>query len=441
MFKNKLAQYNAMPYIVWGLGALFFLMEYFIRVSPSVITHTLMATFHVQAFALGGLSAFFYYAYISMQLPVGVLVDRFGPHKLLVVATLLCSMSIAIFASVDNIQMAYLTRFLMGLGASFAFVGTLKLISTWFPSQKFALLAGVTQALGMLGAVIGNAPMSYAFHTYGWREAMWIIAVLFLILSFLALVFIRDHNPRLAPRIQNQKTDTIKVWPSLKVVLSNPQTWLNCLFIGLLYAPTAAFGEQWGVCFISTAHHISTTQAAAEVGTLFIGLAIGCPTLGWLSDRLGKRLLIMRISAVACLFLMTAILYSTHNANTILPEHAYTLVLFLYGFFNSGIVPSYALASEVNPRRLTGIALGVTNMASVIIGAIFIPLIGWIMDHLWNGLRENGAPVYSLSNFEYAFILLPACFVIALIISFTLRETHCKHVRNYEYESPLLQTH
>lgn len=423
--KNSLL-IRAMPYIVWSLGALFFLMEYFIRVSPSVITQELMATFHVQAFALGGLSAFFYYAYISMQVPVGVLVDRFGPHKLLFGATLLCAISIALFSSVDSIGMAYLSRFLMGLGAAFAFVGTLKLISTWFPAKRFALFAGITQALGMVGAVIGDAPMSYVFHTYGWREAMWVIALLFAILSILVLVLIRDRSPYL-PKHEAISEDTIHIWHSLKVVLSNPQTWLNCLFIGLLYAPTASFGEQWGVSFISTAHHIDVTHAAAEIGTIFIGLAIGCPILGWLSDRMGRRLTIMRIAAFACLILMLVILYSTHNAHLTLPEPTYIGVLFFYGFFNSGIVPSYALASEVNPRKLTGIALGVTNMASVIIGAIFIPLIGFIMDHLWNGSMINGAPAYSLSNFESAFVLLPLCFVIALIISFTLKETYCHH--------------
>jgi len=424
--KKSLIKPITMPYIVWCLGALFFFMEYFIRVSPSVIAQELMATFRVEAFALGGLSAFFYYSYISMQIPVGVLVDRFGPHKLLVAATSLCAISIYLFAKIKYIEMAYLARFLMGLGAAFAFVGTLKLISTWFPAKRFALFAGITQALGMLGAVVGNAPMSYAFQAYGWRQVMLIIAGLFLILSCLILLLIRDHSPYLAKH-ETPNKQTIKIWPSLKKVLANSQTWLNCFFIGLLYAPTASFGEQWGVTFIATTHHISVTQAAAEVGTLFIGLAIGCPILGGLSDYFAQRLLIMRISASMCFILISIIIYSSpsnHLPNNILSlsEHSYTFLLFLYGFFNSGIVPSYALASEINPRELTGIALGITNMASVIIGAIFIPLIGWIIDHLWDGAMLNGAPIYSPENFKLAFLLLPTCFLLSLFISFFLKK-------------------
>lgn len=426
--KNTKTKSIAMPYFIWCLGALFFLMEYFIRVSPSVIAQELMATFHVEAFALGGLSAFFYYAYISMQIPVGILVDRFGAHKLLVAATLLCAINIGIFSLISEISLAYLTRFLIGLGAAFAFVGTLKLISTWFPPKRFALFAGITQALGMVGAIIGNAPLSFAFHTYGWRHVMWFMAGLFLLLSLFILLFIRDYNPdTFSHKITHQKT--IQIIPSLKIVLANPQTWLNCFFIGLLYGPTATFGEQWGVTFIATTHHVSTTYAAAEVGTLFFGLALGCPILGWVSDRFERRLGIMRLAAFFCFILISIIIYAPHYLPH-QPEFFYIFLLFLYGFFNSGIVPSYALAAEINPHELNGIALGVTNMASILLGAIFIPLIGWIIDHLWDGTKIAGAPIYSSANFEWAFLLLPSCFLLSFLISFALKETYCQPTKN-----------
>lgn len=418
------------PYFVWSLGALFFLMEYFIRVSPSVITTQLMSTFHIAAFALGGLSAFFYYAYISMQVPVGILVDRFGPKRLLTASIAICALSIVLFAGMRNIETGYLSRLLMGFGASFAFVGTLKLISTWFPARQFALLAGVTQALGMLGAVIGDAPMAYIFQTYGWRQSLMVIAGIFALLAIFIGLFVRDTNPRL-PAHEAVSKDTIKIWPSVKMVMANPQTWLNCLFIGLLYAPTAAFGEQWGVAFISNTHHIDNTHAAGEVSAIFIGMAIGCPLLGWLSDRLQRRLIVMRVAAVACLALILIVIYGERCLGIHLSEKAFFAVLFGYGLFNSGIVPSYALASEINPRKLTGIALGITNMASVIIGAIFIPLIGLIMDKLWDGTVLNGIRLYSAGNYQLAFVLLPTCFVIAIIVSLFLHETHCQHQHNH----------
>src|SRR5688572_11451641 len=138
------------PWIVWGLAAAFFFSEYFARVAPGVMVPDLMRDFKVTALTLGSLSAFFYYAYVGMQVPVGILVDRFGPHRLLTVATVLCSAGCLLFASAQSVSLAEAGRFLMGFGASFAFVGTLKLAAVWFPASQFGLLAGLTQALGML---------------------------------------------------------------------------------------------------------------------------------------------------------------------------------------------------------------------------------------------------------------------------------------------------
>ncbi|MDO8954733.1 MAG: MFS transporter [Gammaproteobacteria bacterium] len=414
---------NYLPWVIWLLGALFFLAEYFVRISPSVITQNLMSTFHVSAFTLGGLSGFFYYAYISMQIPVGVLVDRFNSKRLLIGANLVCAISCLLFAGMHNIEIGFLSRFLMGLGAAFAFVGTLKLISLWFPPKRFALLAGCTQALGMLGAVIGDAPMSMVFSHFGWRQAMYGISGIFILLALLMLFFIPKKHPFSPAALESSP---IKVWPSLATVLSNPQTWLNCLFIGLLYAPTACFGELWGVNFISSSQDISTTQAAAEVGFIFIGMAIGCPLLGFLSDRQGKRLMIMRLSCIICFIVMGFIIYHTLLSTRHISASVFSLAFFIYGLANSGIVPSYALSSEINPHKLTGIALGVTNMASVLIGAIFIPLVGWILDTLWNGTVLNGARVFTLHDYQIAFILLPLCFVLALISSAFLNETFCQ---------------
>ncbi|MBX9702543.1 MAG: MFS transporter, partial [Silvanigrellaceae bacterium] len=154
--KKSPAAPSYLPYFIWLLGAFFYLIDYVIRVSPSVLTPTLMQFFNANAFAIGGFSAFFYYAYIGMQIPVGILVDKFGPKFLLVGSALICAGSTFMFAEMQTITIGFLSRLLMGFGASFAFVGTLKLISIWFPGDKFAFLAGMTQAMGMVGAMVGQ---------------------------------------------------------------------------------------------------------------------------------------------------------------------------------------------------------------------------------------------------------------------------------------------
>ena len=426
MFAKKVNSH--LPYIVWFLGAFFFFVDYIVRVSSSVLTPLLIQTFHVNAFTIGGFSAFFYYAYIGMQIPVGILVDRFNPKWLLILASLLCAVSTFMFAEISNITMGFFSRFLTGFGAAFAFVGTLKLVSLWFNAEQFAFWAGLTQAMGMVGAMVGQGPMAELYKSFGLRSSMYGFVILFLIIPFLMLLFIKEKNNPL--KHENSAIHyEVKTWASMKIILTSVQSWLNCLFIGFLYAPTACFGEQWGASFLSINQGISIESAGQETGMMFIGLAIGCPLLGWISDRVQRRLLIMRMSTVACFILLSIIIYGKFIPGyTFLSPAVYTTLLFLYGLFNSGIVVSYALASEVNPRQLTGMALGVTNMATVIIGAAMIPIVGFILDQLWNGTIVNGVHIFDAREYQIAFAALPLGFVIAFIISFFQKETYCKQL-------------
>lgn len=416
------------PHLIWFLGAIFFFFDYIIRVAPSILTPPLMQFFHANAFTIGGFSAFFYYAYIGMQIPVGILVDKFGPKWLLVMSAMICAASTFMFAEMNSIALGFFSRFLMGFGASFAFVGTLKLISVWFKAERFAFFAGLTQALGMVGAMVGQGPMALIYQSMGWRHSMYGLGVLFLIISFLMLIFIKEKNPEQLVHKEVNPHQEVKIWDSLKLVLMNSQNWLNCLFIGLLYAPSACFGEQWGASFLSLNQGISIEAAGHETGMMFIGLAIGCPILGWISDKLQRRLLVMRVSVAACFILLSIVIYGRlfPDLHSIHPA-TYTFLLFMYGFFNSGIVCSYALASEINPPQLTGMALGITNMASVVIGAMMIPIVGYILDKFSIGFVNN-IHIFSLQAYQVAFSALPVGFIIAFLISFFQKETYCKRL-------------
>ena len=428
MTKEQSNSVSRLPYFVWFLGSFFFLVDYILRVSPSVLTPTLMKQFDANAFTIGGFSAFFYYAYIGMQIPVGILVDRFNPKRLLIMSVLICAGSTFMFAEMNSISVGLFSRLLMGFGASFAFVGTLKLISVWFSAEKFAFLAGMTQAMGMVGAMIGQGPMAQVYASVGWRGSMYCIGLLFIAMSVLMMIFIKDKNNNLR-HANSASHQNLKVWPSLKIILTNSQTWLNCLFIGFLYAPSACFGEQWGASFLSLNQHISIESAGTETGMMFIGLAVGCPILGWVSDKLQRRLFVMRLSAVVCFVLLTIVIYGSliPGLGNINPK-MYTIILFVYGFFNSGIVSSYALASEINPRQLTGMALGITNMASVLIGAAMIPIVGFVLDNLWNGVIVDHIRIFDLREYHIAFLALPIGFIIAFITTFFQKETYCKQL-------------
>lgn len=421
--KNQLQFKSYYPWLIWGLGAFFFFIEYFLRVSPSVIHRDLMAEFHIKAVALGVLSASFYYAYIIMQLPVGIVTDRYGPRKMLIFTTALCAFSCVLFAVSDSLLFASIARFLMGFSAAFAFVGTLKLASNWFDAKKFALLTGLTQTCGMLGAAVGDAPMSLLFNAISWRYAMLLFALILIILCLL-MYFLLSNQPQNVEIIAKehktfyQKTN---IFSQVKQAFGYPQLWLNCLFIGLLYGPTAMFAENWGVSYTASFRYIDTTEAAFLIGLIFIGLAIGCTFAGALSDRLKSRVKVMRYSAFMCFILMSLIIY--------VPGIPYELLIvcyFLYGVCNSGIVPSYTVSAELVPHPLSATALGLTNMASVLIGAILVQIVAEVLQSVWSGLVHHGFAVYTPSEFQTALIFVPIIFIGCFLLSFFIKETFVK---------------
>lgn len=408
------------PWLIWLLGALFFFLEYVARVSPSVMKYQLMTAFQSNAMQFGLLSAAFSVAYIGLQIPVGILVDYYSPKRLLAVMATLCGVACLLFATSHLFAVAVAGRLLMGIAAAFAFIGTLKLATQWFPGRRFGLLAGLTQAVGMLGAATGAGIMAITLNYISWRVTISLIGGALLLLALTILVVVRDkpqHNN--SPKAHKRSASSI-LW-HLKAVVTQPQAWLNGLFAGLLYAPTSAFAELWGVSYLQRVHHLSTDVSASAISMIFIGWAIGGPIFGWLSDTIRRRKPVILGSAVLSLIFILFILYSPH-----LSTHLLFTLLFLYGFSNIGVSTAYAIASEMVPQSIAGISMSFTNMASVILGMAFQPIIGYLLDRQWQGQMLHGERLYSAHAYLLAVTVLPACLVISIVVALFVKETHCQ---------------
>lgn len=408
------------PWLVWGLGAAFFLSEYFARVAPGVMVPELKSTFEVNAASLGALAALFYWPYVFLQIPVGTLVDRFGPHILLTVTSALCALGCFLFGGAELLTIAKVGRFLMGVGAAFAFVGTLKLAAIWFCPSRFGLIAGATQALGMLGAALGAGPLSFLVVNLGWRETMILIGIILFMLAILIGIFVRDKDVGNATTLQPVDKTTSLVQSFIEV-LKNPQSWIVSIYAGLLYGPTAAFAELWGTDYLVNVYGLTKNKAALGVSCIFLGWALGGPIAGYISDQIGRRKPILYLSSFCSLFFMSCILYLPHISMTVL-----FATMFLYGVSNVGVATSYAVSSEINPRHIAGTSMAFTNMASVLLGGIiFQPIIGRLLDMRWQGELVNNAKVYPVEAYTMAMILLPCCFVVSLLLALFIKETKC----------------
>ena len=407
-------------WIVWGLAATFYFSDYLARVAPGVMHRSLQLDFGINEAGFGILTASFYVPYIIMQIPVGLTVDRLSIRGILTVMSLVTALGCCVFGLADGLLMASVGRMLIGFSAAFAFVSSLRLATSWFPPVMLGLLAGLTQALGMLGAAAGEAPVSFLVANVGWRHSMLIIAFLFIALAGLLYQFVRDRPG--SQRRQVKPHDNVSIFESLRIILSHRQTWLNALYAGFLFGPTAVIGEQIGPAYLEYGRGLTAQSAAFATGLLFIGWGISGPVSGWLSDKMGRRKPLMIASALCGLVLTTLFVFYPDMNKT----SAY-LIFFAFGVTNTGVAIAYAVSTEIQDRNVIGTSIAFTNMISIFIGALMQPLVGLLVD-IASGSRAYNVEKLLLSDFQAGLRILPISSLVALILAFTVKETYCKPV-------------
>ncbi|MDH3218257.1 MAG: MFS transporter [Gammaproteobacteria bacterium] len=404
--------------VAFTLGTLFFAYAFVQRVSPSVMTGELMSEFAVGGAALGSLSAFYFYAYASIQLPVGMLTDHFGPRKLMSFAAALCALASVGFALSDSLLTASIGRALIGGTVAFGFVGTLAIAGYWFKPSQYALLAGLLQTAGMSGGIFGQAPLRLMVEAIGWRGTINVLAAVALLLAVLLFLLVPKRS-----REQRHPGPRRGIMQGLRAVTINPQTWI-CSIIGFGMASTMlAFGGLWGVPWLNSVHGYTATEAAGITSMLFVGWAILSPLCGWASDRIGRRNLILLAGAFVTLVALTTLIYATPRSTTLLMA-----LIFTVGAGGSAMTVCFGSVKELNDINYSSTSLGLMNMCIVGSGAVMQPLIGWLLDLHWDGAMLDGARVYSDQAYTTAFGSLLALTLAALVASLFLRETHCRQI-------------
>ncbi len=407
-----------LAWAVWGLAALFFCYGFFHRLAPSVMIDHLMRDLAISGAVLGNLSAFYFYAYAGLQIPVGLLHDRWGPRRMLTLGALLCALGSFVFATAGALPWLYLGRLMIGAGAAFSFVGALKLAAAWFPANRFAQLTGMTMMLGMLGGIFGQAPVAALVESIGWRDTLLGAAGAGLLLAAAIWIVVRDQ-PAAPSRLQSQSGgDSIPALRALLHVLRYWRNWALALTAAAMASPLLAFAGFWGVAWLMQVHGLPRPEAAGTASLLLVGWAIGSPLAGGLSDRLGRRKPLLMLGCLLGLAALAAILYLPLS-----PGWPMMILFFVTGFSCGAMVVGFALVREDNPNAVSGVAIAFINMATVSSGALFQPLIGWLLDRQWDGRVFAGARLYSADAYRHAFSVLLVFLLVGLLCSFLARET------------------
>ena len=211
-------------YIAWALGSLGFYYAWFHRVLPSVMVDRLMADFAVSGAILGTLSALYFYAYAALQLPVGAMVDRWGPGVPYASALILAALGSALFATTKSIELAYLGRIVIGIGCAFGWVAALKIIALFFPPARFAMLSGAGMCIGLSGGFSGQMIAGTMVDAFGWRVTMWGMAASGTVLSLAVFTLVGRRGPTTG---DSAPPPTIKeIFTSFGIALRQLQVWL-----------------------------------------------------------------------------------------------------------------------------------------------------------------------------------------------------------------------
>lgn len=428
MSEQKNSNTYLLGWLICGLGAIFYSYEYFLRISPSVMEVPLRQHYLLDAGGFGALSAIYYYAYVPMQLPVGILMDRFGPRRLLTFACIVCVVGTYLFASSDSLFIAGLGRFLVGFGSAFAFVGVLKLATIWLPPDKLGMVSGLSAALGTVGAMIGDNALGVMVTNVGWQSTINITAVVGVFLAIVLWFFLKDGADD--SEASHGTTESFShAFEDLVRILKNKQIWINGLYGCFVYLPTTVVAELWGIPYLQHAHHISHSSADLGNSLLFLGFTCGAPLMGFFSDRIHNRRRPMRIGALGAFTSMMIILYIPGLSMGML----YAL-LFITGLFYSAQAIVFAVARELSPDEAGGTAIATTNMVVMLGGMLLQPLVGWLLDYsdrithpanldLMQQAGDHTA-FYATVDYQFALALVPIGIFLAYVATLFLRETH-----------------
>jgi MFS family permease len=399
-------------------------------VAPVVVAGDLMQAFAIPAAALGTLIAVYPYCFVVMALPNGTLADTLGPRRMLALGGLAMSAGSVLFGAAPVFSVAVAGRLLVGVGASAMLIASLRLASEWFRPREFATVAGSSQSIGAVGALVGTGPLAILVEAIGWRWSFVGIGGVTLVLAVACFVFIRDTPedlglPRIAdgPRVAAPSLrDTLAAIPA---IAGNGRSWPILLMGATMYGSFVPFFGLWAVPYFTQVYGLPRVAASNVLMMTAVGLLIGAPLAGWVSDRwLGLR----RPPLIAA----TA-LYAAFWALIALPRAPVALgwlgpLCFLLGFASGGIALVFPCIREVNDPRHVGVALGSQNLPIFLGFAIMQWLTGVLLDANWAGTIVSGSRVYPLAAYRSAFTLCFAVAFASFVAACLTTETRCRNV-------------
>jgi sugar phosphate permease len=415
---------------MWVVPALLFLIAFLHRVAPGVMAKDIMQAFGASGAMVGLLSAAYFYAYAGFMIPGGLLIDAFGVRRVVGIGGAIMGLGAIAMALATSQSLLFLGRFVVGMGATVTFTGTLKIAAAWFSPSRFGTMSAISATVGVLGSLVATAPLAALIAAIGWRGAMNVVGAGALAACAVCLWLVRDAPDRPGGH-EPVRPDLAATFVGMLQVLRNPHTWPPFLGFFCIYV---AFGNLmlWAVPFLRDVYGLTSTRAAVYSSAPALALLVAGPLTGYVSDHvLQRRKLPYVVLSIGSAGLWAFFVFTLGD----LPLHAVYALFFSMGLLGGAFVLTWPIGREVNPPHLAGVAVAVTNLGGFLGAALSQGPFGAVLDARWEGVMADGARVYPLEAYRAAFAFCVAFALAAALLSLLLRETGGRNI--YEEQNGL----
>lgn len=372
---------------IWIIGSMFYAYQYIIRVMPSIMLGDIMHQFNMDASTFGQFSGIYYIGYALLHLPIGIMLDRYGPRRVMSICILLTAVGLLPLLFATHWAYPIAGRFLIGIGSSAAILGIFKILRTSFQEKQFPRLLSFSVMIGLLGAIYGGGPVSYLKGILGFQSVIALFVIMGLVLACITYWII--------PEIEAPPKKTLL--SNIRSVLTNHRMVLTCLFAGLMVGPLEGFADVWATVFLKEVHGFDPTLAASLPSMIFVGMCFGSPILSYIADKIGyKATILVAGGLMATSFI--ALLTSSISFPVL------SLIFILVGISSAYQILAIYKASTYVQGEVAGLATALANMIIMLFGYGFHSAIGSIVESM-GGANSPQALLYGVSVIPIALLI------------------------------------
>lgn len=385
------------PWLMWFFPLAFFGFQFILRLFPGLVMPELLEKYQISATDFGLFASLYYLGYAGMQIPMALLLDKYGPRQIIAFSAILCGLSVWMMLWFNSWPIALLSRFLIGVGSVVGFLGTSKVISQWFAKEKYARLVGLTFSFGLLGALYGGRPVSMMIDNMGWEYMLGALGVVALILGLFNYSFVRNKA-----KVVNTNASS-SVFSDLKQLGKYKSLFILAFANFLMVGSLEGFADVWGVPYLMTARDLTKVQAASITSFVFVGMLFGGPILAYFSEKFKAHYSVTFLSGL----MMSALMIVVLMFNQLLTTNTLMMVMFAIGILCCYQVIVFAIGQDMVPSHLMSVTIALLNCINMLGGSFFHSSIGRLMDFFEAGTVVDGVTVYSTSTYTYALCIIP----------------------------------